>query len=212
MLSDGGSTPPTSTTSRSARTGGTKNPAQAGFFVRRTRRNPPTPAAVRRPSFAWSSSLVIGLLIGLAVARAARRSLLAEHLGVPAAEVRQQIERCDSLIGAVEALRGDGRTLPAPASVNQSVLNALICARREILRWTIRGTHDGDLIGFAATGKPVEYTGISFFTVQCGKIVEFHNAQIESLQSRVASKHGFLVTHHKMELYGLCAACQRKQQ
>lgn len=46
----------------------------------------------------------------------------------------------------------------------------------------------------------------------CGKIVEFHNAQIESLQSRVASKHGFLVTHHKMELYGLCAACQRKQQ
>ena len=44
----------------------------------------------------------------------------------------------------------------------------------------------------------------------CGKIVEFHNAQIESLQSRVASKHGFLVSHHKMELYGLCASCQRK--
>jgi predicted ester cyclase len=40
-------------------------------------------------------------------------------------------------------------------------------------RWTIRGTHDGDLLGFAATGSPVEYTGISFFTVECGKIVEF---------------------------------------
>jgi predicted ester cyclase len=40
-------------------------------------------------------------------------------------------------------------------------------------RWTIRGTHDGDLLGFAATGKPVEYTGISFLTVQCGKIIEF---------------------------------------
>ena len=40
-------------------------------------------------------------------------------------------------------------------------------------RWTIRGTHDGDLLGFAATGNPVEYTGISFFTVQCGKIVAF---------------------------------------
>lgn len=45
----------------------------------------------------------------------------------------------------------------------------------------------------------------------CKMIVEFHNAQIESLQARVASKHGFLVSHHKMELYGLCAACQRKQ-
>jgi steroid delta-isomerase-like uncharacterized protein len=40
-------------------------------------------------------------------------------------------------------------------------------------RWTTRGTHDGDLLGFAPTGKPVEFTGISFFTVRCGKIVEF---------------------------------------
>jgi steroid delta-isomerase-like uncharacterized protein len=40
-------------------------------------------------------------------------------------------------------------------------------------RWTTRGTHDGDLLGFAPTGKPVEFTGISFFTVRCGKVVEF---------------------------------------
>jgi steroid delta-isomerase-like uncharacterized protein len=41
------------------------------------------------------------------------------------------------------------------------------------VRWTTRGTHDGELLGFAPTGKPVEFTGISFFTVRCGKIVEF---------------------------------------
>jgi predicted ester cyclase len=46
---------------------------------------------------------------------------------------------------------------------------------RAAARWTIRGTHDGDLLGFAATGTPVEYTGISFFTVQCGKIIEFQS-------------------------------------
>jgi Fur family transcriptional regulator, ferric uptake regulator len=46
----------------------------------------------------------------------------------------------------------------------------------------------------------------------CGKIVEFHNPQIEELQVRVAKHHGFLVTHHKMELYGLCADCRKKQQ
>lgn len=40
-------------------------------------------------------------------------------------------------------------------------------------RWTVRGTHDGDLLGFAATGTPVEFTGISFFRVACGKVVEF---------------------------------------
>ena len=44
----------------------------------------------------------------------------------------------------------------------------------------------------------------------CGKIIEFIDTQIEHLQDRVATEHGFLVTHHKMELYGLCAECQAK--
>ena len=42
----------------------------------------------------------------------------------------------------------------------------------------------------------------------CGKIVEFVNTQIEVLQTRVAKSHRFVVTHHKMELYGLCSDCQ----
>ncbi len=41
----------------------------------------------------------------------------------------------------------------------------------------------------------------------CGRIVEFVDPQIETLQARVAEAHGFTVTHHKMELYGTCAAC-----
>jgi Fur family ferric uptake transcriptional regulator len=45
----------------------------------------------------------------------------------------------------------------------------------------------------------------------CGKIVEFVNTQIETLQARVAKQHGFVVTHHKMELYGLCPDCQRQR-
>ena len=44
---------------------------------------------------------------------------------------------------------------------------------RVAVRWTTRGTHDGELLGFAPTGTPVAFTGISFFTVRCGKVVEF---------------------------------------
>lgn len=40
-------------------------------------------------------------------------------------------------------------------------------------RWTTRGMHNGELAGFAPTGKPVAFNGISLFTVQCGKVVEF---------------------------------------
>ena len=44
---------------------------------------------------------------------------------------------------------------------------------------------------------------------RCGTIVEFENDRIEAMQDAVARKHGFKVTSHKMELYGLCRNCQR---
>ncbi|MBJ95911.1 MAG: transcriptional repressor [Rickettsiales bacterium] len=42
----------------------------------------------------------------------------------------------------------------------------------------------------------------------CAVIVEFENDQIEQLQELVASQHGFELTSHKMELYGLCPNCR----
>ncbi len=42
----------------------------------------------------------------------------------------------------------------------------------------------------------------------CGKIIEFENDRIESLQQDVAQEHGFLVTDHKLELYGTCKECE----
>ncbi len=44
---------------------------------------------------------------------------------------------------------------------------------------------------------------------RCGTIIEFENERIEALQDAVARRHGFKVTSHKMELYGLCPDCQR---
>jgi len=43
---------------------------------------------------------------------------------------------------------------------------------------------------------------------RCKKIVEFFDSRIEALQEKVAAEHGFRVLHHRMELYGLCSACQ----
>lgn len=44
---------------------------------------------------------------------------------------------------------------------------------------------------------------------RCGKIVEFENDAIEKLQEKVASENGFVLTSHKMELYGVCAECAK---
>jgi len=46
---------------------------------------------------------------------------------------------------------------------------------------------------------------------RCGRIIEFENEQIEALQQSVAKKNRFIVESHKLELYGLCNACQRKK-
>ena len=42
----------------------------------------------------------------------------------------------------------------------------------------------------------------------CGLIVEFENDQIEDLQRRVAEQHGYVVTDHRLELFGICGACR----
>ena len=44
---------------------------------------------------------------------------------------------------------------------------------------------------------------------ECGKIVEFLNEEIESLQDVIAEENGFVLTSHRMELFGLCKACRK---
>lgn len=43
---------------------------------------------------------------------------------------------------------------------------------------------------------------------RCGCIVEFSNSEIEELQERVARKLDFVISGHKMELYGICGDCR----
>ncbi|MEM7676771.1 MAG: transcriptional repressor [Myxococcota bacterium] len=47
---------------------------------------------------------------------------------------------------------------------------------------------------------------------QCGRIVEFVDDRIEVLQEQIATQNGFKLTHHRMELYGLCIdpKCEKK--
>jgi Fur family ferric uptake transcriptional regulator len=45
---------------------------------------------------------------------------------------------------------------------------------------------------------------------QCHQIIEFENPDIERLQEDVAARHNFTIYRHKLELYGLCAACNKE--
>ena len=45
--------------------------------------------------------------------------------------------------------------------------------------------------------------------LECGKIIEFENDEIERLQEELAKQHGFTLKRHTHELYGVCGDCKK---
>jgi len=44
----------------------------------------------------------------------------------------------------------------------------------------------------------------------CGMVVEFEDEGIEKRQNAIAKKHGFVLRHHRLEMFGLCPSCQQR--
>lgn len=44
---------------------------------------------------------------------------------------------------------------------------------------------------------------------KCGKFVEIFNPEIERLQDLMAKAEGFIITRHRLELYGRCRQCKK---
>ena len=42
----------------------------------------------------------------------------------------------------------------------------------------------------------------------CGKIIEFHNNEIERLQTKIAKQNKFQLLHHNHQLFGICIDCR----
>jgi Fur family ferric uptake transcriptional regulator len=45
--------------------------------------------------------------------------------------------------------------------------------------------------------------------LECKRIVEFEDDEIERLQETLARRYGYKLRSHKHELYGVCSNCQR---
>lgn len=55
------------------------------------------------------------------------------------------------------------------------ILDTVVEGDKIAARCVVRGTHQGVLLGMAATNQPVEFTGMTILRVQDGKIVEAWN-------------------------------------
>lgn len=46
--------------------------------------------------------------------------------------------------------------------------------------------------------------------IECGKVVEFSSERLERMKSLIAEEYGFRHHHHRLEIYGICRECQRR--
>ena len=46
--------------------------------------------------------------------------------------------------------------------------------------------------------------------LDCGKVVEFSSDRIERMEQLIADQYGFRPHHHRLEIYGVCRDCQRR--
>lgn len=47
---------------------------------------------------------------------------------------------------------------------------------------------------------------------KCRRIFEFEDRRLEDLQMQIAEAKGFFMLQHRMEIYGICAACARERK
>ncbi len=48
--------------------------------------------------------------------------------------------------------------------------------------------------------------------MECGKIIEFVNEDIEKLQDEVCKEYDFTPVHHRLEIFGICKDCREKEK
>ena len=112
---------------------------------------------------------------------------------------------CDGHVSVDELLRkvreGDDRV--SQATVYRTMRLLTDCGLADARQFL-----EGHTLYEAAEGDSGHHDHL--ICTECGKIVEFVDQRIEELQDEVAKKHGFTVTTHKMELYGICKECSSR--
>ncbi|MDX8289061.1 peroxide-responsive transcriptional repressor PerR [Metabacillus indicus] len=46
---------------------------------------------------------------------------------------------------------------------------------------------------------------------KCGKIVDFHYPGLDEVEHLASHVTGFKVSHHRMEIYGVCGPCEKRE-
>lgn len=89
---------------------------------------------------------------------------------------RHNLDICDELLAPtvdIDEAKEFVRSFHASFSnIQLTILDLLAEGNQVAVHWRVAGTHQGDYLGVAATGKAVTYEGIALLQVEGGKIVD----------------------------------------
>jgi predicted ester cyclase len=54
--------------------------------------------------------------------------------------------------------------------ITESMDEVITVDNKVVVRWTATGTHTGEFMGYAPTGKSATWTGINIFEIECDRI------------------------------------------
>jgi len=75
-----------------------------------------------------------------------------------------------------------------------------------VVRWTSRGTHQGEFMGVAPTGRDVMFTGMRLFRIAKNKLAEsWVNIDERGLQEQLRTARARVGSPRELELGGPCA-------
>ncbi|MFN3939728.1 MAG: Fur family transcriptional regulator [Chitinophagales bacterium] len=106
----------------------------------------------------------------------------------------------------------------------ESLFNYMLQKNYRVSRATVYNTLDllltCDLITKHQFGKNLAQYEKSYgfkqhdhiICVDCKKVVEFCDPRIQQIQSMMGELLNFTITHHALNLYGICGSCQKKRE
>lgn len=130
-----------------------------------------------------------------------------QHLSREGLKVTRQRERIASVFSTVDGHVSVDELLVKVREVDDAVGYATVYRTLKLLveAGLASVRHFGE--GFARYEPLGEDHHDHLLCESCGRIVEFHDRFIEERQEKLARSLGYRLTHHRHELFGVCAEC-----
>lgn len=89
-----------------------------------------------------------------------------------APDAKGHLEGGQEIEGPAEFIKFHRELLAAMPDLNLEILRVLSDDTNVCVHWDVKGTHQGDGFGLKPTGKDIPFSGMSWFIVKDGRIIE----------------------------------------